>query len=426
MGQIKKLDPSTILKLAAGEIIDRPVAIVKELIENSIDAGASIIKVSILQGGISEIKIQDNGMGISNDDIQSTIEPHATSKLSEFDDLMDVITMGFRGEALASISEVSHVTILSFNGSDELGAELVKVPGKPAMIHPKAREMGTTITVSHLFKNIPVRFRFLKSPTTEGGLITRLIQQFSLHYPMIQFELIHNENVVITTPGNSQLKDQFTQALKIDDLLAFQKETNGIKVSGVMSAPNQTFKQRSKCWFSVNGRMVKSAVFFKAVDQALVDIIPKQTFPAIVCNIECETQDVDINIHPKKEDVKFSQPDDIFIAIKRAIQSCVMQPATPWQDVISKLNEAPSSVDQPFHNHARPHQGEFLMAKEALQPTTQSCALSTVGSSQNESIRHSSTTAPHDDMTQLPNMTQFKPLSDVKWVAFKNKFIFVP
>ena len=183
MGQIKKLDPSTILKLAAGEIIDRPVAIVKELIENSIDAGASIIKVSILQGGISEIKIQDNGMGISNDDIQSTIEPHATSKLSEFDDLMDVITMGFRGEALASISEVSHVTILSFNGSDELGAELVKVPGKPAMIHPKAREMGTTITVSHLFKNIPVRFRFLKSPTTEGGLITRLIQQFSLHLP---------------------------------------------------------------------------------------------------------------------------------------------------------------------------------------------------------------------------------------------------
>ena len=157
-----------------------------------------------------------------------------------------------------------------------------------------------------------------------------------------------------------------------------------------------------------------------------MDIIPKQTFPAIVCNIECETQDVDINIHPKKEDVKFSQPDDIFIAIKRAIQSCVMQPATPWQDVISKLNEAPSSVDQPFHNHARPHQGEFLMAKEALQPTTQSCALSTVGSSQNESIRYGSTTAPHDDMTQLPNMTQFKPLSDVKWVAFKNKFIFVP
>ena len=263
MGQIKKLDPSTILKLAAGEIIDRPVAIVKELIENSIDAGATTIKISISQGGISEIKIEDNGQGIANEDMASTIEAHATSKLSAFDDLEHVMTMGFRGEALASISEVAHVSILSFNAVDTLGMELVKRPGEAAVMHEKAREKGTTITISHLFKAIPVRFRFLKSPTTEGGLITRLVQQFSLHYPMIQFELNNNNVSVVSTPGNNNLNAQFCHALNIKTAVDFQKETNGITVSGVLSPPDQTFKQRSKCWFSVNKRMVKSSLFLR-------------------------------------------------------------------------------------------------------------------------------------------------------------------
>lgn len=160
MGCIQKLDQSTILKLAAGEIIDRPVSIVKELVENAIDSGATIIKVHTMQGGIAEIRVEDNGCGIANEDIQLTVEPHATSKLLAFDDIGHVMTMGFRGEALASISEVADCFILSYDGKDALGMALKKTAGQKQELTKKAREQGTTVTISHLFKKIPVRFRF--------------------------------------------------------------------------------------------------------------------------------------------------------------------------------------------------------------------------------------------------------------------------
>ena len=268
MSQIKKLDQSTILKLAAGEIIDRPASIVKELIENAIDAQATIIRVFAIQGGIAELSVEDNGRGILNQDMLLTVTPHATSKLVEFNDLESVLTMGFRGEALASMAEVAEVTIESFHNSDQIGAILQKQPGQEPTVKSKARAIGTTITIAHLFKKIPVRYRFLKKPASEMNQITRLVQQFSFHYPKIQFELRNNNALIYSTLGQKSCIEQCIEKLnlKSEDWLEFDKSSHGVRVSGAITSPNQRFKNRAKCWFSVNGRIVKSPMFFRALD----------------------------------------------------------------------------------------------------------------------------------------------------------------
>lgn len=417
MGCIQKLDQSTILKLAAGEIIDRPVSIVKELVENAIDSGATIIKVHTMQGGIAEIRVEDNGCGIANEDIQLTVEPHATSKLLAFDDIGHVMTMGFRGEALASISEVADCFILSYDGKDALGMALKKTAGQKQELTKKAREQGTTVTISHLFKKIPVRFRFLKSATSEASLITKLMQQFSLHYPSIQFELKNNGVVVLEAPGNHRLADQFSHALNVssDDVLTFQKVTHGIAVSGVITAPTKTYKQRSKCWFSVNGRMVKSPLFFRALDQALTDVIPNQSYPALVCNIECNTEEVDINIHPKKEDVKFANQDDVFIAIKRAIQSAVYQPAQSWQDSFAAITK----TDSPTINQLPITPPTLTRPKEKIEePFVTQKDVSQSNATMDRMVEFS--------MASKPSPVLFESAHTIQWVSFKKKYIIVP
>ena len=420
MSQIKKLDQSTILKLAAGEIIDRPVSIVKELIENSIDAKASIIRISTTQGGIAEISVEDNGQGILNQDMMLALTPHATSKLIEFNDLESVLTMGFRGEALASMSEVAEVTIESYHNNDDIGAILQKKPGQDPVIKSKARANGTTITIAHLFKKIPVRFRFLKSPASEINQISRLVQQFSFHYPSIQFELRNNNALIYSTLGRTTCIEQCIEKLnfKKEDWLEFDKSTNGIRVSGAITTPNQRFKNRSKCWFSVNGRIVKSPMFFRALDTALIDLMPKQTYPAVVCNIFLNTNDVDINIHPKKEDVKFTDMDHVFIAIKRAIQAAFVRPAQTWQKALDQAQNHSSDIIKAEHLEFSPNIGER--------------------SAQN-SFKSQSTPNQMSPMPkQIPLMTKAapskvepaQPLISAKqsfnWVRFNNKFIIVP
>lgn len=432
MAEIKKLDQATILKLAAGEIIDRPVAIVKELIENAIDAKASTIAIDLIQGGIAEICIVDNGVGIANDQLPLTIEAHATSKLVDFDDLSDVLTMGFRGEALASMAAVADVTIHSWNGEDDCGAQLMAPAGEEAQVTPAARERGTTITVAHLFKKIPVRFRFLKSAASEATLITKLVQQMSLHYPHIAFRLSNNQSQLFATTGSGQRSATFCQALSIpaSDALSFEKQTQDIQVSGVITSPNHTVKQRSKCWFSVNGRLVKSPVFLKAVDMALADAIPKGHYPALVCEITCPTADVDINIHPKKEDVKFTNPDQVFVAIKRAIQSAILAPAAPWQRIqpeaptsntnvpiqsTSSATPTPLSSTTPVPNNAP------IMPQAS--PTVSSTALPL--SVTNDTGEHA---PPKVVRPTVPTMATLQPTAKAprEWVTLNKKYIIVP
>ena len=439
MGIIKALDQSSILRLAAGEIIDRPVSIIKELIENSIDAKATQIIISLQQGGISEIIVEDNGQGILNDDIEKTILPHATSKLDSFDDLKSVMTMGFRGEALASISEVADVMVHSFNDNDDLGAELSKKAiSKEVDVIKKARETGTTVTVAHLFKHIPVRYRFLKTPGSEASAIYKCVQQFSLHYPSIGFRLLNNHAELLNTYGKGDLVFQFRQVLQLKsqyELIPFRKETNQINVSGVILEPTVTFKNRNKCWFSVNHRMVQAPVFFKAIQQALQDIIPKQTYPAIVCNIKCASEDVDINMHPKKESVKFVQPDQIFIAIKRAVQSAVNNKAIAWMEPKETLFAVKQQIKtiEKESTYERQPISETISSKLDVLPSQPTIIPKTAQTNaprdfvdlhQNQQeIRAKKFEEKRAGMIQDPLV---KTNNDLKWVAFKNKFILLP
>ncbi|MEK9727131.1 MAG: DNA mismatch repair endonuclease MutL [Candidatus Margulisiibacteriota bacterium] len=454
MSTIKKLDQATILKLAAGEIIDRPVSIVKELVENSIDAKATKIIVSLSGGGISEISVEDNGCGIPATDIENAIEPHATSKLAEFDDIDRVLTMGFRGEALASIAAVADIKIHSFNGSDELGVLLTCPAGGTSITTMKARNQGTTITVSHLFKKVPVRFRFLKSASAEANMVTRLIQQFCLHYPHISFTLMHNNQTLISTNGVQHVSEQFHRVLSLSegDSVSFNKQTQDVTVSGVMTTPNKTYKQRLKCWFSVNGRMVKSPLFFKAMDAALIDVIPRGVYPAIVCLIDCPTTDVDINIHPKKEDVKFTNPDDIFVAIKRAIGAAVITQSQSWRDALNStrftnseslvntqqnpsmnavhaINDTPNrSVSTPIINHSATE----LVLNNSRSEMTESQADSlnrserAIGMIQSKKIDERSPTVLRGD-SQPSLLNQADMLKKChQWVSLNKKYIVVP
>ena len=356
MSQIKKLSSATILKLAAGEIIDRPASIIKELIENALDAMATKIDIHLTQGGIADITVIDNGLGIHSQDLPHSIEAHATSKLQSYEDIDTVLTMGFRGEALASMAAVADIAIHSYNPQDDIGSELIKMNGEDMTIQPKARPQGTTVKVSHLFKRIPVRYRFLKSATTEATFITRLVEQFMMLHPNCSFKLTHNQNPVLSSHEGDDLNTVFANHIKvpINQVLSIQKTTQGIGVKGVMAPPNKTVKNRTKCWVSVNGRLVKSPLFYKAMDQALADVIPKGHYPLVVMNITCDTKMVDINIHPKKEDVKFTHPDDIFVAIKRAIQSAIHQPAREWVSASNPPLNTPNLTES--HTFQDPHQ----------------------------------------------------------------------
>ena len=438
MGVIKALDAATILKLAAGEIIDRPVSIVKELVDNAIDAGATCIEIDLLKGGIAQIGVSDNGSGICKDDLPKTIEAHATSKLTHFDDVSTVLTMGFRGEALASIAAVSQLTVHSYHPDDDIGYELTLSPGGTPSIQPKARAIGTTIRVAHLFKKVPVRFRFLKSPSTEAGLIARLIEHVALIYPTIAFTLRHNDVVILNTSGDTDLTQVFSKivGISIDDVISFSKQAGEIAVSGVMSSPNKTFKSRQKCYFNVNGRMVKVPVFFKAVDNALADIIPRGHFPAISARLDCPTDQVDINCHPKKSEVAFSQPDAVFLAIKRAIQSGIVAPAQSWHTVapnISSHLQSSESIPRGATNNESasftptptlPSQSLKLPQKSPLYalPHTQP-------SPSPNTVTQKITTPPsvyRSEATTIPEDAIETPPSPPKWFGIANKYIVFP
>lgn len=426
MGVIKKLDASTILQLAAGEIIDRPVSIVKELVDNAIDSGASAINVSITQGGIHDIGIEDNGCGMNRDDLEQCVLPHATSKLTTYDDIERVQTMGFRGEALASIAAVAHTTIHSCHKDSDIGCQLTVCPvDRSNQMIERARSVGTSVRVSHLFKHIPVRFRFLKSAATEFSYIHKCIQQFAIHYPFIAFTLIHNEGMVLETNGKGDTLITFSGLVgtNIDDIMVIDRLTGDVQITGVMTPPNQTFKHRQKCWFAVNQRMVQSPVFFTAIQAALSDIIPKQRYPALAINISIPTEMVDINTHPKKESVTFIDNNEVFTAIRRAIRSATITASRIVQTAQEQLEQVTTgSVQKDTLNPWSVHQWSSI----------QSSQLPMLQAGHKRSVAKAIPEKP-TVQSDLTASFQTKPLIDsdspklpMTWFSFKNKYIIVP
>ena len=324
MGNIVLLDDLTINKIAAGEVIERPASVVKEMVENSIDAGAKNITVEIKNGGISLIKITDDGHGIAEDDMEIAFERHATSKIRKAEDLETVKSMGFRGEALASIAAIAKVEMISKKEGTDVAHKIVVEGGKTLEFCEAARSVGTTITVQNLFYNTPVRYKFLKKDYTEAGYIEDAVTRIALVNKDIAIKLISNGKTVVQTNGNGDLKTVIYSIYGKDvaaEIIELDYNYEDIKITGVIGKPVIARGNRANQLFFLNGRYIKDKNLTAAADQSYKGMIPIGRYGFIVLNIEMDPKLVDVNVHPAKLEVRFEEESKVFKAVYHAIKS---------------------------------------------------------------------------------------------------------
>lgn len=337
MNLIHVLDENTANKIAAGEVVERPASIVKELVENSIDAQSKNIEIEIADGGTSFIRITDDGIGMSYEDAQLALLRHATSKISLAEDLATITSLGFRGEALPSIAAVSKFSLTTRLHHNQPMATYVEVMGGiTSDIREAGGNVGTTIVVKDLFFNTPARKKFLKTISTESSYIHDILIKLALSYPNIAFKLINNNRLVLSTPGNNQLHDTlislYGQKISPDILpIAYDNTVDNIKISGYLSKP--TLLKSSRQWqtFIVNARVINSRTIAKALDNAYHSLLPKSGYPLAVLDITVLTDTIDVNVHPQKSEIKFSDEQKIFRAVYKAVTDVLLAPHNPSQ-----------------------------------------------------------------------------------------------
>ena len=328
MGNIVLLDDLTINKIAAGEVIERPASVIKEMVENSIDAGATNITVEIKNGGISYIKVSDNGKGIAQDDLEIAFERHATSKIRSADDLNTVTSMGFRGEALASIAAIANVELVSKTQEQEIGYRVVVEAGNVLEKEEAGCKTGTTITVRNLFFNTPVRYKFLKKDYTESGYIEDAITRIALVNPNIAIKLINTGKTVIQTNGSGDIKSVIYSIYGKDianGIMEVSYKYEDIHIVGVVGKPEIARSNRSNQLFFLNKRYIKDKTLTAATEQAYKGLIPIGKFGFVVLNIEMNPAKVDVNVHPAKLEVRFEEENKIFQAIYHAIKDTLLK-----------------------------------------------------------------------------------------------------
>ena len=322
--RIEVLDPQISSLIAAGEVIERPVSVIKELIENSIDSGATRINIETVSGGLDKIKISDNGSGINSEDSPLVFERFATSKVRNKDDLMQITTLGFRGEALFSIAAVSEIEMITKTISDKLATQIFVDQGKINSISYTASVVGTMICVSNLFKNFPARKKFMKTPRSEAAKITSLVQQFILSHPGISFELIQNNSKKFFSVGNGDLRDAVSSVYGDEtssEMLEIISDPNQeIKITGLIGSVFQHRQNRNGISLYINGRMVQNRSLSFSLEQAYHDHIPNKKFPIGVINIQVPFDEIDVNIHPAKTEVRLINENQIFSLLQRSVR----------------------------------------------------------------------------------------------------------
>lgn len=326
MSFVHVLDDNTINKIAAGEVVERPASVIKELVENAIDAKADRIEVEIMAGGTSFMRVSDNGIGMSREDAEKAILRHATSKIVQVDDLQAIATLGFRGEALPSIASVSRFNLQTRQAGAELGTEIKITGGKTTEIGVAGCNLGTTIRVEDLFFNTPARKKFLKTNNTESGRINEFIIKLAISHPEIAFKLMNNNKSSLATPGRGDLKETLQSlygASVGQSLLPLEFEDEDIKLWGFVSKPSAIRSSRSWQTFIVNGRIIASRAIAKAIDNAYHALIPKSGYPLIALNIEVPQHTIDVNVHPQKTEMKFEDESRIFKAVYKAVLDAV-------------------------------------------------------------------------------------------------------
>ena len=328
MGKIVLLDDSTINKIAAGEVIERPASVVKEVMENSIDAGATAITVEIRNGGISYIRVTDNGKGIMQDDLEIAFERHATSKLRNAEDLDEIRTMGFRGEALASIASIAKVSLMSKTADSDNGYEVVIEGGNILSKSEAGCPNGTSITIENLFYNTPVRYKFLKKDFTESGYIEDVVTRIALVHPEISIRLINTGKTIIQTSGNGDIKPVIYNIYGkeiADNLIDIEYTYEDVLVKGVIGKPVISRSNRSNQLFFVNNRYVKDKTLSGAAEQAFKGFVTIGKHGFLVLNLDMDPRKVDVNVHPAKLEVRFQEENKIFKAIYHAIREGLLK-----------------------------------------------------------------------------------------------------
>ena len=328
MGNIVLLDDLTINKIAAGEVIERPASVVKELVENSIDAGANKITIDIKNGGISYIRITDNGKGFMPDDMEIAFERHATSKIRQAQDLETVTSMGFRGEALASIAAISNVELISRTEDNEIGKKIEVKGGQILNFEDAGCPKGSTITVTDLFFNTPVRYKFLKKDFTEAGYIEDAVTRIALVHPEISIKLVNSGKTIIQTSGNGDMKSVIYSIYGKDvaeNIIDVDYEYEDIKVKGVIGKPVVARSNRSNQLFFVNKRYIKDKTLTSAAEQGYKGLLTIGKYGFLVLNLEMNPQKVDVNVHPAKLEVRFEEENKVFKAIYHAVKDSLLK-----------------------------------------------------------------------------------------------------
>lgn len=318
---IQRLSDEIIGKIAAGEVVESPASAIKELVENSLDAGASCVTIEIRDGGISYLRVTDNGRGISSRDVRLAFERHATSKIRKSDDLFDLHTLGFRGEALASIAAVSRLTLTTRSAKEDTGTRAVNEGGVIKGISEAASPQGTTIVARDLFYNTPVRLKFLKKPVTEAAKVAEMVSRMILAHPEISFRLVHNDKQIYASSGNGDLRSAVfcLYGREVAGAMIPVKSEGSVSVSGLVGVGLEARSNRSRQTFIVNGRTIRSALLTQALEDACRERVTVGHYPICVLNIQMPNSLVDVNVHPNKLEVRFSNENLIYQSVKGAV-----------------------------------------------------------------------------------------------------------
>ena len=356
---IRALDQKVVSQIAAGEVVERPASVVKELVENSLDAGASQISIDVRGGGVSLIRVMDNGSGIPSAEAELAFSRYATSKVSSIQDLESIASLGFRGEALPSIAAVAQVDMLTCPAGESAGDYLSLREGVIVNRGSQGRSQGTTVTVRNLFRRVPARLKFLKSPTTENSHVAQVVSEYALAFPEVKFGLLIDGRAVLRTPGSDRLIDSVIEVYGLEVAQKMVEIKNGDsswnsgkassspRITGMISSPAISRSNRNYLSFFVNRRWISSRTLAWAVEEAYHGLLMQGRHPVAIVNISLPPNEVDVNIHPTKAEVKFQNERAVFSAVQRAVRATLIELApVPKIEEVATTYRAPPTPTQ--------------------------------------------------------------------------------
>lgn len=410
---IQVLDQETINKIAAGEVIERPSSVVKELVENAIDAGATAVTIEIKDGGISFIRITDNGSGISKDDIPMAFLRHSTSKIKSIEDLMNVSSLGFRGEALSSIAAVSQVELITKTADDFTGSRYVIEGGNEISLEEVGAPDGTTFIVRNLFYNTPVRRKFLKTAATEAGYVNALIEHLSLSHPDISFRFINNNQNKLHTSGNMNLKDIIYGVYGRDitsNLMEISGKTQDVEITGFIGKPVICRGNRGYENYYINGRYIKSSIITKAIEEAYKGYIMPHNYPFTAIHFKINPSIMDVNVHPTKMELRFSKNEFVYRFVLETVKECLanreLAARVKLPDPVKQqqFTKSPENIKQTEKSYVQENTDSKPYQAPRIEPPRESFYNSTVSSVKQKTVNENQTTGFIKNITDYTKM----------------------